>query len=57
MFPEAFPLPVYLSSALSERERERQKEREIVSIGVVNGQRIYPISLTLKSRVLSAPLG
>ena len=57
MFPEAFPLPVYLSSALSEREREREKEREIVSIGVVNGQRIYPISLTLKSRVLSAPLG
>lgn len=53
MFPEAFPLPVYLSSALSERERER----EIVSIGVVNGQRIYPISLTLKSRVLSVPLG
>lgn len=23
MFPEPFPLPVYLSSALSERERER----------------------------------
>ena len=28
MFPEAFPLPVYLSSALSERKREREKERE-----------------------------